>query len=146
MTSTEPPVVVEQTFDAPAETVWKAITELDQMKKWYFEPIPAFKAKVGFETKFNIECNGRNFKHLWKVTEVEPQESISYNWSYEGYEGDSNVKFELATDGKGCRLKLTHTTTKDWPSDIPEFTREACTGGWNYFIKGTLPEYISKGK
>lgn len=145
MNSSEPPIVVEQTFDAPVEAVWKAITEIERMKKWYFEPIPDFKAEVGFATKFNIACNGRNFMHRWKVTEVEPNKSISYNWSYEGIGGDSFVKFELSADGPGSRLKLTHTTTEDWPSDIPEFTREACAGGWNYFIKGTLVEYLTKG-
>jgi len=146
MKSTEPPVVIEQSFDVPAETVWKAITEIDRMKKWYFEPIPNFKAEVGFATKFNIECEGRNFMHIWKVTEVEPNKSISYNWNYDGFEGDSFVKFELTPEGKGTKLRLTHTTTKDWQVDIPEFSRDACVGGWNYFIKGMLTEYVAKGE
>lgn len=146
MKTTEPPVVVEQSFDVSAETVWKAITERDRMIKWYFEPIPAFKPEVGFTTKFNIECNGRDFMHVWKITEVEPGKSISYNWNYEGMDGDSFVKFELTAEGSGSKLRLTHTTTKDWAGDVEEFSREACVGGWNYFIKGTLPEYIAGSK
>jgi uncharacterized protein YndB with AHSA1/START domain len=43
--------VIERTFDAPAEIVWKAITDKDDMKQWYFD-LPAFKPEAGFEFRF----------------------------------------------------------------------------------------------
>jgi uncharacterized protein YndB with AHSA1/START domain len=30
------PFVIERTLNASAERVWKAITDKDQMKEWYF--------------------------------------------------------------------------------------------------------------
>lgn len=30
------PIIVEQSFNTSIEDVWKAITELDQMKQWFF--------------------------------------------------------------------------------------------------------------
>ena len=44
----DPPIIVEHSFDASAETVWRAITDVDQMRQWYFENIPDFRAEVGF--------------------------------------------------------------------------------------------------
>ena len=108
------------------------------------DSIESFEPKVGFETKFVIENEGRVFSHLWKITEVERLKKITYNWKYEEYTGDSFVTFELVNQGKNTKLKLVHTTTKDFPSNIPEFTRESCVGGWNYFIKQRLKEYLKK--
>lgn len=31
------PVVIERTFDIPIQKVWKAITDKEQMKHWYFD-------------------------------------------------------------------------------------------------------------
>jgi uncharacterized protein YndB with AHSA1/START domain len=59
------PVVVEQTFNSSTETVWKAITDIDQMHQWYFKNIPEFKPEVGFETQFNVQSQDRNFLHMW---------------------------------------------------------------------------------
>jgi hypothetical protein len=47
----EAPVVVEQGFDRSASAVWDAITKIGEMRKWYFENIPDFKAEVGFSTR-----------------------------------------------------------------------------------------------
>jgi uncharacterized protein YndB with AHSA1/START domain len=139
------PIVVEQTFDVSPEELWKAITELKQMTQWFFENIPSFQPRAGFETRFVIENEGRIFPHLWKITEVEPFKKITYNWRYDGYAGDSFVSFELFDQGKITKLKLTHTITEDFPPNIPEFTRESCFNGWNYFISKSLVDYLKSG-
>ena len=46
------PFVIERTYNAPVEKVWKAITDNDLMKQWYFK-IAAFKPEVGFEFSFD---------------------------------------------------------------------------------------------
>ncbi len=135
-------VVVEQSFFQPKEVVWKAITQVDQLKQWFFENIENFEAKPGFKTRFVVENEGRVFPHLWTITEVQAEQKITYNWKYESYEGDSYVCFELfETDGQ-TSLRLSHDVTESFPQHIPEFTREACEGGWNYFIKERLVEYL----
>lgn len=136
------PVVIEETFNETIKTVWKSITEVDRMRQWYFDNIPSFKAEVGFETQFCIESGERDFLHLWKVTDVEPLKKIAYDWSYDGYSGDSFVLFELFEQQDTTRLKLTHTVRESFPSDIPEFKRECCIAGWEYFIKKSLKKYL----
>lgn len=42
------------------------------------------------------------------------------------------------------KLILTHQVTETFPQNIEEFKRESCTGGWNWFIKKSLKEYLEK--
>ncbi|KAA3613776.1 MAG: SRPBCC domain-containing protein [Calditrichaeota bacterium] len=142
MRKDDPPVVVEQTFNTSAEVVWKAITEVDQMRQWFFENIPEFEPKVGFETQFNVNSGERNFLHLWKITAVEPQKLVTYNWKYQDYAGDSFVIFEIMEVNNQAKLKLTTQIIESFSQDIPEFKRESCVAGWTYFINKNLKEYI----
>jgi len=136
------PIIVEQSFNTSIESVWKAITDIDQMRQWFFENIPSFKPEVGFETQFNVQSQDRNFLHMWKVTEVVPLRLIRYNWKFEGYQGDSFVVFELFEENNLTKLQLTAQVLEDFPEDIPEFKRESCIDGWTYFIKKSLKEFL----
>jgi uncharacterized protein YndB with AHSA1/START domain len=146
MRKDEDPIVVEQTFKTSIDTVWKSITEIDDMRQWYFENIPSFKPEVGFETQFNVEGQDRNFLHMWKVTEVVPLKKITYNWKYKDYAGDSDVVFELIKQNNLTTLKLTHKVLESFSDDIPEFSRESGIEGWNFFIRKRLKEYLEKLK
>jgi hypothetical protein len=35
------------------------------MRQWFFEEMKDFEAEPGFETQFNVECEGRHYVHLW---------------------------------------------------------------------------------
>ena len=141
--STEP-IVVEQSFKSSLQTVWNAITELDQMRLWFFENIESFIPEVGFETQFNVESEQRDFLHIWKLTEVDPLKKIRYLWKYGGFSGESFVSFELSEQNKHTVLQLICEGLENFPNDIPEFTRDSCIAGWNYFIKDRLRIYLQK--
>ena len=138
------PIVIEQTFNAPIAKVWKAITEKNEMKQWFFNTIDSFKPEIDFETKFNVKSGNKNFMHLWKVTEIIPGQAITLNWKYEDYAGDSFVIFELSSQKNQTKLKLTHKGQETFPQDIQEFSRESCTAGWKYFITESLKKYLEK--
>jgi len=53
MKNGDSPVIVEQTFNKDIDSVWKAITRIDQMRKWFFGNIPSFNAEVGFKTQYH---------------------------------------------------------------------------------------------
>jgi len=144
MKKNEEPIIVEQTFNTSVDTVWNAITRIDQMRQWYFENIPSFKPEVGFETRFNVQSQDRNFKHLWKVQAAIPGKMITYSWKYEKYAGNSFVKFELFEENKMTKLILTHQVLEDFPDDIPEFKRESGVEGWTFFINNSLKEFLDK--
>jgi len=144
MRKNDEPIIVEQTFNTTVDMVWNSITDVDQMRQWYFENIPSFKAEIGFETQFNVQSQERNFLHMWKVTEVVPQKKITYNWKYDGYPGDSFVVFELFKQNNLTKLKLTHRVVESFPEDIPEFSRESGFEGWTFFIRKSLKEFLEK--
>ena len=142
MKTSDPPIQVKHHFEQPVAKVWKAITELDQMTVWFFDNIPDFEAKVGFKTRFVVTSEDRTFIHLWDIVEVIPLKKIRYRWRYEDYQGDSFVTFELSEVKNQTILTLTTTIVEDFPEDIPEFKRESCQAGWNYFIKESLKNYL----
>ena len=138
------PVIIERTFDAPVETVWKAITEIDQIKQWYMPALDSFKPEVGFETQFSIHHNGKDFLHFWKVTEVVPRKKITYSWKYAGYPGDSLVTFELFSEGDKTKLKLTHTGLESFlPESNPDLARGNFLMGWTA-IASSLKQFVEK--
>lgn len=143
MKTTDPPIIVEQIFNVPIIRVWKAITIKEEMVQWFFDNIPDFKAEVGFKTQFNIKAPSRDFLHLWEVVEVIPLKKIVINWKYEDCKGDSLVTMELEEANEGTKLILTTEVIEDFDDTYPEFKRESCVGGWNYFIKERLSDYLS---
>ncbi|WP_298315813.1 SRPBCC domain-containing protein [uncultured Aquimarina sp.] len=142
MKTTDEPITVQETFTATVDKVWKAITEVKEMRLWFFDNIESFKPEIGFQTQFLVRVENRKYTHRWKVIEVIPDKKISYTWSYKEYTGDAFVTFELLEKQKEITLKLSLTITEDFPSDIPEFTRDSCQQGWNYFIGERLREYL----
>ncbi len=137
------PFLIERTLNAPVERVWKAITDKDEMKQWYFD-IAEFEPEVGFEFKFTAGNEGRKYVHLGKITEVIPKKKLSYSWRYEGYEGNSFVTFELFAGGDTTRLKLTHEGLKTFPMNNPDFAAESFAEGWSYIIGTSLKDFMEK--
>ncbi|MFD2564676.1 SRPBCC family protein [Aquimarina rubra] len=144
MKTTDAPITVEETFTVSIDKVWKAITDVREMRLWFFDNIESFIPEIGFETQFLVQVEDRKYTHCWKITEVIPNKKITHTWSYEEYPGDAYVTFELFKEDERTRLILSLTVTQDFPSDIPEFTRESCQQGWNYFIGERLTTYLEK--
>ena len=137
-------VVVERVFDHPIEKVWKAITNKEQLKQWYFD-LDDFKAEVGFRFTFLGQGHkGAQYIHLCTVTEVDPPKKLQYSWQYEGYPGYSLVTFELSEMGNQTRLTLTHHGLETFPQDNADFDRTSFNAGWNEIIGKMLPEFLMK--
>jgi uncharacterized protein YndB with AHSA1/START domain len=118
---TTEPIVIERTYNAPAEKVWKAITDKGQMKEWYFD-LKEFKPVVGFEFNFEGGPDEHKYLHECKITEVIEGKKMTYTWTYKGYEGVSYVSFELFPEGNKTRLKLTHAGLESFQiNDNPHF-------------------------
>lgn len=137
------PIIIERTFNASASTVWKAITDNDDMKQWYF-PLPEFKPELGFEFCFTGGPPEKEYLHLCKVTDVVPGKKITYSWRYDGYEGNSFVSFELLAEGEKTRIKLTHVGLETLPADNPHFAAANFVAGWTHIIGTSLKDFLEK--
>jgi uncharacterized protein YndB with AHSA1/START domain len=137
------PFVIERTYNAPVEKVWKAITDRDQMKQWYFD-LAEFKPVVGFEFKFEGGTETRTYVHLCKITDVVVNRKLRYSWKYEGFEGISYVTFELFDEGENkTRLKLTHEGLETFPA-LADFAKENFAKGWTEITGKMLKNFVEK--
>lgn len=141
-TETTDAIVLERTFNAPVARVWKALTDVDQMREWYFD-LKEFKPEVGFEFGFVVEHEGNTYDHRCRITEAIPQMKIAYTWRYHGHEGNSLVTFELFPEGEKTRLKLTHEGLDTFPKTAA-FARENFEKGWTAIIGTELKEFVEK--
>src|SRR5256885_11520910 len=137
-------IVMERTFNAPVERVWQALTDVEQMREWYFD-LKEFRPEVGFEFEFVVEHEGTTYHHLCRVTEVIPQRKIAYTWRYKDEPGDSLVTFELFDEGKKTRVKLTHTGIETFPK-TPAYARKNFEAGWTAIIGTELKQFVEKAR
>ena len=139
------PIVIEKIYNAPVENVWKAITDNNEMKQWYFD-LAEFKPEVGFEFQFYGQGkDGEQYLHLCQITEVIARKKLTHSWRYDGFEGNSFVTFELFDEGVKTRLKLTHAGLETFPMTANNaFTKENFVEGWTAITGTMLKDYLEK--
>lgn len=137
------PIVVEQVYNAPVSLVWKALTDREQMKQWYFD-IAAFRAEPGFEFRFTGGApDGTQYLHICVIKEVIENKRLSYSWRYDGYAGDSLVTFDLFDEAGKTRVRLTHAGLETFPAN-PDFARKNFEGGWNEIVGRSLKNFVEQ--
>ena len=134
-------LIAERIFDAPIEKVWGALTNLDEMKKWYFD-ISEFKLEIGFEFQFQGENECKVYIHKCKILEVIQNKKLSYSWSYEDYPGNSILTFDLFKFENKTKLVITHEGLETFPQENPNFAKTSFEEGWNYIIGISLKQYL----
>jgi len=138
------PVIREVLLNAPASKVWKAITDKNEMKKWYFD-LKEFKPVVGFKFQFYGGDEKKQWLHICEITEVVPEKKLTHSWKYDGYSGISYVTFELIPEGNKTRVKLIHTGLESFPVDeVPEFGKENFVAGWDHIIGTSLKKFVEE--
>jgi len=137
------PIIIERIYNAATTKVWKAISDKNEMKKWYFD-LAEFKPEVGFEFQFYGGKEERQYLHLCRITEVIVGKKLTYSWRYDGYEGISYVTFELFNEGNQTRLILTHKGLETFPVSNPDFGKENFVEGWTHIVGISLKEFVEK--
>ena len=135
------PFVIEQIYDAPIEKAWKALTDKNQMKEWYFPQLLGFEPVVGF--KFEFAKDGSSYEKEWIVTRVVDGRILAHTWKYKNYPGMSEVTFQLSNEAHNTRLRLTHTGLETFPDD-PHFARHRFEDGWTRIIGSDLKRFLEK--
>lgn len=140
------PFTIEREFNAPVNLVWKAITEKELMKQWYFD-LKEFKAEVGFVFEFTGGPSPeKQYLHRCEILEVIPEKKLKHTWEYIGYEGRSYVTFELLPNGNKTKIKLTHEGLETFPTNNPDLAKENFAKGWTQLIGTSLKEFVEQMK
>lgn len=139
-------IILEKVYNAPLEMVWKAITEREQMKLWYFELPKEFKAEVGSVFDWmGGPADGKQWLHRGKVVKVIENNLFSHTWEYPGYSGTSLVTWQLtAIDSNTTKLLFTHEFSIPFDANEEALRRENFVAGWDYIINTGLTEFLSK--
>lgn len=136
------PIIIESVFNAPVLKVWKAITDRNEMKNWYFD-LAEFKAETGFKFQFyGGPSPERQYLHLCEIKEVIKERKLSHSWRFDGYPGNSLLTFELSDQGNKTLLKLTHGGLETFPEENPDFAKANFVEGWNEIINISLKKYL----
>lgn len=136
------PFTIERTFNAPANLVWKAITQKELMKEWYID-LKEFKPEVGFVFEFTSGPDPeRQYVHRCEIIEVIPEKKLKHTWEYVTYKGISYVTFELFPEGNTTKLRLTHEGLETFPSENTDFAKENFVAGWTDIIGRSLKEFV----
>lgn len=144
MKTSDQPISLSFFYDKSVSKVWRALTDPKEMREWYFKEIEVFEPKKGFEMQFTFETQGRLFTTNWKITEATQNKLIRYTWNYKDHIGDSEVCFTLNEEDNGTNLKFEITILENFPNDMPEFSRESATIGWNYVLGEALQNHLKK--
>jgi uncharacterized protein YndB with AHSA1/START domain len=132
---------IERTFNAPIHRVWRAITDKNAMKEWFFELVE-FIPEVGFEFRFWGGTPERQYLHICKITDIEVGRKLAYTWRYDGVEGISKLVFELHAEGNKTLVKLTHEGLESFPHDNPDLAAKNFAEGWTYLMDKSLKEFL----
>ena len=96
-------VVVERRIAAPAEKIWRALTQPHLIEEWLmksdFEPVVGHRFSLSKqatpEIRVVIDC---------EVLEIEPEKSLTYRWA--AYGTDTVVTFTLTPTPEGTLLRV----------------------------------------
>jgi len=139
-------IVLERTYNAPIEVVWRAITDREQLKQWYFDFPKEFKLEVGQSFDWHAGDNEHNqWLHRGKMVEIVPGKKLVHTWEYPGYSGTSTVSWELSSvDAKTTKLLFTHLFNIPFDPTMDVFKRENFVQGWDHILNKGLVEFLQK--
>ncbi len=136
MSMTEYQIEREIVIDAPAEVVWRTITEPDQMTLWFADKVelevtPGARGYMGFG-----EQGGPVI-----VETVDPPTCFSFRWNHPAGEEPTTgnsllVEFTLVREGERTRLRVVESGLNPlpWPDVDKQRYAEEHTNGWGEFL------------
>ena len=123
----------EVRFAHPPERVWRALTDPAELSAWLLPN--DFEAEPGH--RFSFDARPELGIIIGDVLDAEPPRLLRCQWA--GAFGDTIVTFELAPEGSGTRLHVTH---RGWTDDFRGY-RDGFDGGWQDKLATDLPALLA---
>ena len=117
-------VVFRRRYAKPVAKVWAALTTPARLADW----LGAADIDLRVGGKLNLVFgNGRSTEI--SITRVDAPHALGWSWLIDGE--DTSVPFELAADGEGCELTLTHSGIA-----ARQGRGAMVRGGWHAHLEG----------
>ena len=137
-------IVGEIQIAAPPERVFRALSDANELKRWFSGPdCPAkswkMDAHVGGQYSYatqngSITVNGvSEFECHGEILECDPPRLLVYTWIANWHDDASKatiVRWELEKKGSGTLVKVTHSGLASMP-----IAREDYSGGWTGVVQ-----------
>ena len=95
-------VVFRRRYTKPVAKVWAALTTPERLEDWFGA------AKIDLRVGGTLHLTfGAGKSAEFSITRVEAPHVLGWSWMIDGL--NTSVLFELAPEGEGCRLTLTHS-------------------------------------
>ncbi|WP_292009352.1 SRPBCC domain-containing protein [Chryseobacterium sp.] len=138
------PIIVRYKIKAFHEKIWKALTDKNEMKRWYFD-IPDFNLEIGKVFNFYEPGGSKKYHHQGEILEISPNKKLRHTWSYPEFSKEKTiVNWELKPEGEETEVILKHEGIDSFKELGESFTRESFTEGWNAIIGQSLKSYLEK--
>jgi uncharacterized protein YndB with AHSA1/START domain len=141
-------VICEIEIAAPAEIIFRALTESDLLLRWWngeagpcrtkvweFDPrVGGRHRHVAYDPTGQMKVNGLSEFEVWgEIVEINPPRSLAYTW-YANFHSQREhatlVRWELAPDGDRTIVKMTHGRLKPLPEGA------SYANGWPGVVAG----------
>jgi uncharacterized protein YndB with AHSA1/START domain len=99
---------IKRRLSRPQERVWRAVTEPEQLSRWYPFTVTELDLRLGGRIRFDT---GAGAKMEAIVTELDPPGLFAFSENEPvqmSRESDDLVRFELRPRGRKCQLVFTH--------------------------------------
>ena len=137
-------IVSEIDIAAPADRIFKALTDAGQLQRWFSNsecPVKIWKmdARPGGQYSYATESgsvvvNGvRVFECHGEILEYDPPRLLVYTWIGNWHDDPKSrtvVRWELAPKGNGTHVRVTHSGLSNLP-----IARQDYSGGWPGVVK-----------
>ncbi len=137
-------VIVQSFLNASPERIWRALTNKDEMKNWYFD-IPDFKLELHHQFNFYEPGNEKKYHHLCEITEIISERKLQHTWAYPDFSPNKTlVTWEIIAFENGCNLQLSHSGLEKFAHLGEEFSLKNFEEGWEININQSLKDFVEK--
>jgi uncharacterized protein YndB with AHSA1/START domain len=135
-------IEIERTIDAPPDAVFSALTDADELSRWWTTSAESdARAGGAYAYRFEFEDASRNHTYTGEYIDVTPGEHVRYPWQT-GL-GPTEVDVRVEPAGEGARIRLGHSGWGDGPDwDEAVSMHEQ---GWSFFLDN-LKAYLERGE
>lgn len=138
------PIIVQYKVNAPVEKVWKALTDKEEMKSWYFN-ITDFELEVGKQFNFYEPGEAHKYHHQGEILEIVPNRKLKHTWSYPDFtEEKTVVTWELLQKEDETVITLIHENIDNFKDLGEYFSRKSFAEGWSGIINQSMKPYLEK--
>ncbi|MDC8004354.1 SRPBCC domain-containing protein [Aureisphaera galaxeae] len=118
----------EVTFNHPIDTIWKAITQAEEISTWFIQA--DFKAEPGYQYTF-VASEENNCTNITGEVKAANPYTLVYTWIVENTDVETTVTWQLETTENGTLLRLEHSGISNYSGDTALTMFTSYSNGWD---------------